>query len=193
MLIRSNEGLIQLADLIGADAGEVKAWNQQSIASLNGKCWDEQQGFYFGFDLKKNALINIKVCNGFMPLFAGACSKQQAERLKEVLMQSFKNKNYLLCPSTAVDEEAFNPVKYWRGPVWINVNWMLYHGLKRYGFEEEAAQVKEDSLSLIEQTGFYEYFDPRPGIPANERGLGGNHFSWSAALYIDLLNNSSGS
>jgi hypothetical protein len=49
----------------------------------------------------------------------------------------------------------------------------------------------EDSKRLIEETGFYEYFDPRPDIPRGERGLGGNHFSWSAALYLDLLFNPS--
>ena len=189
MLIRSNEGLIHIAELIGENATEIKDWNERSIASLNKKFWDDKTGFYYDYDLKKNKQIPIKVSNGFMPLFAGACSQQQAESLKQHLLQSFKSGNNLLCPSCATDEPTFNPIKYWRGPIWINVNWMLYHGLKRYGFNDEAEQVKTDSLKLIEQTGFYEYFDPRPGINKEERGLGGNYFSWSAALYLDFLFN----
>ena len=51
--------------------------------------------------------------------------------------------------------------KYWRGPVWINLNWILYNGLKRYGFNEIAQRIKDDSIFLIEKNGFYEYFDPR--------------------------------
>ncbi|MFQ5456307.1 MAG: hypothetical protein ACE5EA_08915 [Nitrospirota bacterium] len=38
---------------------------------------------------------------------------------------------------------------YWRGPVWINLNWMLYHGLKRYGFLEKAMAVRQDILFCI--------------------------------------------
>lgn len=189
LLIRSNEGIIQLAGLLGEDSSEIKMWNKKTIDALNQKCWNETDGFYYDYDLKNEKQIPIKVSNGFMPLFAGACSQQQAEILKDNLMHSFKSGNYILCSSCAVDEPSFNPVKYWRGPVWINVNWMLYHGLKRYGFTTEAAQVKRDTLYLIEQTGFYEYFDPRPETKDEERGLGGEHFSWTAALYLDLLNN----
>jgi hypothetical protein len=187
MLIRSNEGLIHLASLLGEDAAEIEQWNRKSKDSLNKKCWVDEDGFYFDFDLKKNGLIRVKASNGFMPLFAGACTQEQAAQLRDQLMASFKKGNYLLCASTAVDEPSFNPLKYWRGPIWINVNWMLYHGLKRYGFTEEAEAVKRDCRTLVEQTGFYEYFDPSPGIADKERGLGGNYFSWSAALYLDLF------
>jgi len=122
-----------------------------------------------------------------MPLFAGACSQEQAEKLKIKLLHSFKTNNSLLCTSSAVDEVAFNPIKYWRGPIWINVNWMLCNGLKRYGFHKEAEQVRKDSIHLVEKTGFYEYFDPRTGKADNDRGLGGNYFSWTAALYLDFI------
>jgi hypothetical protein len=64
---------------------------------------------------------------------------------------------------------------------------MLYHGLKRYGFATEASQVKKDTLHLIERTGFYEYFDPRSETKDTDRGLGGDHFSWTAALYLDFM------
>jgi len=187
MLIRSNEGLIHLASLIGEDASEIVLWNRRSIKALNYKCWNEADGFYYDFDLKANKQIKVKVSNGFMPLFAGVCSQQQAEKLKLILLHSFKSDTYLMCSSSAVDEQAFNPVKYWRGPIWINVNWMLYNGLRRFGFEQLAEQVKSDSLQLVERTGFYEYFDPRAEKADGDRGLGGNYFSWTAALYLDFI------
>ena len=187
MLIRSNEGLIHLASLIHEDASEIKNWNEKSISALNRKCWNEEDGFYYDYDMKANKQIKVKVSNGFMPLFAGACSQEQAIKLNAMLLHSFKAFNYLMCSSSAVDERTFNPVKYWRGPIWINVNWMLYNGLKRYGFEQLAQQVKSDSLQLIERTGFYEYFDPRAEKADGDRGLGGNFFSWTAALYLDFI------
>lgn len=189
MLVRSNEGLIRLADLLEEDAAEVKEWNVRTIASLNSKCWNNETQFYFDFDIKANKQIPIKICNGLMPLFAGACTREQAMQLKNQLTSSFGLGSFKPCPSCAVHEPAFDPVKYWRGPVWININWMLYHGLNRYGFVAEAAQVKKETLLLIEENGFYEYFNPVPEIPNNQRGLGGNNFSWTAALYLDFLNN----
>lgn len=187
MLVRSNEGLIHLASLLGEDASEIKEWNAKTIASLNKKCWNDEARFYFDFDLKLNKQIPIKVSNGFMAMFAGVCTMQQAEQLKEQLVASFGSGRYMLCASCAINEPAFDPVKYWRGPIWININWMLYQGLKRYGFVDEAMQVKKETLMLIEENGFHEYFNPLPGLPDNKRGLGGNSFSWTAALYLDLV------
>ena len=71
---------------------------------------------------------------------------------------------------------------YWRGPIWINLNWLLYGGLRRYGFSSDAARVKEAVTLLTSRSGFYEHFDPETG-----QGHGADRFSWSAALLIDLL------
>ena len=68
------------------------------------------------------------------------------------------------------------------------MNWMLYYGLKNYKFDDVAEQIKKDSIELIQRDGFFEYFDCRKdnGEP-NRTGYGGDNFSWSAALLIDLL------
>lgn len=191
MLVKSNFGLIELGKFLNQDVSEIEHWNKKSIQAMNDKFWDETTGFYYAFDLRSNKRIPIKVSSGFMPLFAGVCSQHQAEKLLDHLKGSFrKNENWYLCASCAFDEPSFNPVKYWRGPVWINVNWMLYHGLKRYGFSDMAEHIKNDSMNLIEKYGSFEYFDPRPEGEAQEkRGIGADLFSWSAALYLDFVYN----
>ncbi len=189
MLVRSNEGLIQLASLLGKDDRIIKEWNERSVTSINKKCWNDKDKFYYDFDLRSNELIRIKVSGGLMPLFAGICTTAQAKDLKDSMMKSFRAGGYTLCASCATDEPRFEPLKYWRGPIWINMNWMLYHGLKRYGFTEEATLVRKETIDLIEKNGFYEYFDPRPTTSQNEKHLGGNSFSWTAALYLDFVHN----
>jgi hypothetical protein len=77
---------------------------------------------------------------------------------------------------------AFDPRRYWRGPVWINVNWFLVRGLERSGLAAEAAELRQMTLELVDRSGFAEYYDPRTGEP-----LGSRSFSWSAALTLDLL------
>jgi glycogen debranching enzyme len=89
----------------------------------------------------------------------------------------------------ATDEPAFDPVRYWRGPVWVNVNWMLHHGLRQAGLGDLAERVRSDTLRAVGAAGRWEYFDPRPGTLPSALGLGTDEFSWSAALALDFQQN----
>jgi glycogen debranching enzyme len=190
MLVRSNFALIALARSIGADPTEIVSWNEKTIRAINDKLWDAETGFYTSYDLRNQRRIRLKTSSGFMPLFAGICGEMQRDHLAQHLARSFSfGGEGKLCTSTAVDEPAFEPVKYWRGPIWINVNWMLFHGLRKHGLLELAERVKAETLDLLETQGMWEYFDPRPSSPAHALGLGTDSFSWSAALALDLLRN----
>ena len=191
ILIRSNESLIQIGRSLGKDTSEIEGWNDKARASFQQKLWDERSGFYYSYDMKARAPIPIKVSAGLLPLFAGICTPDQARRLEHHLLHSFvKGPEWLLCPSTAADEPTFDPVRYWRGPVWVNVNWMLYHGLRRYGLEASAGRVRAQTLGAIERHGMYEYFDSRPAEEGGAaHGLGADCFSWTAAMYLDFVRN----
>jgi glycogen debranching enzyme len=76
----------------------------------------------------------------------------------------------------------FDPYKYWQGPTWVNTNWLVIEGLKRYGFDAEAANLRDRTLEMVAKGGMYEYFNPINGRPS-----GAPNFSWTAALTIDLL------
>ena len=84
--------------------------------------------------------------------------------------------------SASKSSPAFDPRRYWRGPVWVNVNWFFIQGLERYGLQTEADELRRLTLELVSRSGFVEYYDPRSGGP-----LGVSDFSWSAALTLDLL------
>ncbi|MGH7903752.1 MAG: MGH1-like glycoside hydrolase domain-containing protein, partial [Candidatus Dormibacteraceae bacterium] len=79
-------------------------------------------------------------------------------------------------------EACFDPARYWRGPVWVNVNWLAIEGLARCGLAEEANGLGGATLAMLERSGMSEYFDARDGSPL---GIGG--FTWTAALTLDLL------
>ena len=85
-------------------------------------------------------------------------------------------------PSVPTNSFWFRPKLYWQGPTWVNMNWLIIDGLKRYGFNEHAKALTESTLEMVEKSGCYEYFDPLNGEPA-----GAKNFSWTAALTIDLL------
>jgi hypothetical protein len=190
MLIRSNEALINLYELIGGNTGKIatlKKWQEKSIKGFNDKLWDEELGAYIHYDLRSQKPIRFVTSSSFSPLYAKIPSKERAEKLVQTMMDKFGGEDKYLCASFDPTSDRFDPKKYWRGPVWINMNWILYHGLKNYGYTQNAERVKNDSIELLEKHDFFEYFDCRKGT--ENAGYGGGNFSWSAALLIDLLNN----
>ncbi|WP_298494267.1 trehalase family glycosidase [uncultured Algibacter sp.] len=192
MLIKSNESLIKLYKLIGNNADKIaqlKTWQEKSVQSFNNKLFDDEIGAYIHYDLRNEKPLRYLSSSSFSPLFANIPSKERAVSMVNIMMDKFGGDHQYLCASFDPSSERFNPKKYWRGPVWINLNWMLYNGLKQYGFLDIANRVKQDSIEIIEKNGFYEYFDSRKDMHNHGKaGYGGNNFSWSAALIVDLLN-----
>ena len=191
MLIKSNESLIKLYNLIGGNFDKVdqlKKWQEKSKKSFNEKLYDEEIGAYIHYDLRNEKPLRYLSSSSFSPLFANIPTKEKADKMVKVMLDKFGGEHQYLCASFDPTSERFNPKKYWRGPVWINLNWMLFNGLNNYGYTNIAERVKQDTISLIKYNGFYEYFDSRKEMHTNGKaGYGGNNFSWSAALLIDLL------
>ncbi|MFC6826543.1 amylo-alpha-1,6-glucosidase [Halopelagius fulvigenes] len=165
-----------------ADAGDDEAaaeWDAQATATrraLRERRWDDELGLYVSYDLVSDEPLSVPSVAGLLPTLAGAPDDHQRERLRETLSE-FLAYDYA-APSYVGPDVDYD--RYWRGPVWQNVNWLLERGLRRVGFDEEAARVREDSVSLIRSAGFREYFNPETGA-----GRGSDRFSWSAALYLD--------
>ena len=189
MLIKSNEALIELYEMIGDSEDKIstlKAWQEKAITRFNEKLYNEKLGAYVHYDLRNEKQIEHLSSSSFAPIFSNIPTQARTDVMVKTLIEKFGGEDRYLCASFDPESDRFNPKKYWRGPIWINLNWMLYNGLNNYGFTDIANRVKEDSITLIEKYGFYEYFDSRKSVTKNA-GYGGNNFSWSAALLLDLL------
>lgn len=152
---------------------------------MNEKLWDEEHGTYLDFDLAADRPIHVYVAPSFVPLFAGIPDEERARRMVDGLKgPGFGLSDEKIQPVPSYDRYGFGfaPIQYWRGPVWININWFLMRGLERYGHEREAARLRETIVDLCKEEGFYEYFDPLTGM-----GHGSDFFSWTAALLLDVL------
>lgn len=150
-------------------------------ASLQ-KCWDDQTGYFFSRDFITHELLREPTIASLLPLYSGVISRKQAERIVECLgdRKSFGLNHPI--PSVPINGANFDEVRYWQGPSWVNTNWLMIDGLKRYGFQREADLITEKTLELVNLHGPYEYFSALHGNP-----LGAADFSWTAALTIDLL------
>ena len=87
-------------------------------------------------------------------------------------------------PTVAVDDPKYDPHQMWRGPTWVNVNYLLIEGLNRCGYAELARDLRRRTLELMgQQEDIYEYYHPESGInPPKAAPI----FGWSSAIYIDL-------
>lgn len=116
---------------------------------------------------------------GVLPLLTGAPGSMQVAALA-ALLRRWQAEGQLLVPSAPRDALGFDPARYWRGPVWAVVNGLIAQGLERHGEHDLAKGACTDTHTAIQTAGFGEYFDP-----LTRAGLGGDGFSWTAA--IDLL------
>ena len=87
-------------------------------------------------------------------------------------------------PSHDPKDAEYDGERYWRGPVWLIVNYMIANGLARAGQSNVANIIEKDSLTLIEKSGFAEYYDPITGAPC------GGQFTWTAAMVIEFIKQS---
>ena len=187
ILYRADENLRALALELGEPADEIDEWLSRMRARFDARFWDEERGLYCDYDMRARAPIAVNTAATFMPLYAGLAGERQAQRLID---EHWLNPaeyapdeavRYRIT-TTSKSEPEWEARRYWRGPVWIILNWLLSDGLRRYGFVDLAEALRRDSLDLMERSGFREYYDPRDGT-----GCGSPQFSWSAALAIEFL------
>jgi hypothetical protein len=184
-LCQAGRDLAQVARVLGEDPSPFEAQAEKTARAINERLWDEERGIYLDFDLVTNEPIRAYVAAGFTPIYAGVPDGDQIKRILDTLENSgfsFGAKDCYPVPSYDRYGYGFSPVQYWRGPVWININWLLLRGLQRYGFDKRAEYLRQTTLELIQEGGFYEYFHPTQG-----NGHGSDFFSWTAALLLDMV------
>ena len=186
ILCRANESLARIAEIIEESPAIPQSWAKKTAAAIREKLWHEENGIFDAYDLVSRRLIEVDTAAGFMPLYGGAASREQAKRLYHRLNScsfcSLHQGNCFTIPNYDTHKEDFDRSNYWRGPIWININWMLAQGLRRYGYTLKADSLQKDLLQLPIRFSFYEYFDSFDG-----KGYGSDNFSWTAALFIDLV------
>jgi glycogen debranching enzyme len=178
ILLRADRDLHDLAWALGdGDAAtEVGHWIARSDAAL--ARLRAGDGSFRSLDLRTGRRSPAITSATFLPLYARAVDRDAANALAK-LFERLMTKVDVAVPSTDPDFQGFDPQRYWRGPVWLVMNFMIADGFAAYGFADIADRIRNDSAALVRRSGLREYFDPRNGD-----GLGGRDFSWSAAIAL---------
>jgi len=181
ILIRSCADLATLAEQLGlADIAERNsAWATKGRDALE-LLWNDNLSQYVCFDRASGQQIESGSIGGLLPVFAGVRSAR-VDAIVASINAIASDSRYLVASHRPTDP-LFDSKRYWRGPLWLIVNYMLIDGLRLSGESDLAQRITEDSLALIEQSGFAEYYDPINGDPC-----GGDTFTWTAAMVLEFM------
>jgi putative isomerase len=175
---------------------EAVRWRRraQDLADvINRYCWDERDGTFYSVDLDlqpvnaevylhrgaprawSSLLLRIDSWSSFLPLWAGFASQEQAERIVERYRdpRTF-SANYGVRSLSRLEQmydlRASNNPSNWLGPIWGISNYMVFRGLVKYGFDNDARELAVKTVTLfgrdIEENGcLHEFYHPDSGEP----------------------------
>lgn len=183
-LCLQQEALANIAGVIG-DRQAAREWRQRSdeIAQrMIEKMWDEDAGLFWAS--RHQQRIQVRTPFNLFPLITGRMPSKVAARLVANLSDESQFWTPYPLPSVALNDPKFDPNQMWRGPSWININYLFIEGLERTGYTQLAKQLRQRTLDMIAQhPDIYEYYHPLSGIkPPKAAPI----FGWSSAIFIDL-------
>ena len=153
-------------------------------ASLMEKLWDRSRGAFFNVYGPTERRTGPLTVGALVPLVVQELPEEPAQMLVE---RHISNREEFFLPypvaSVAATEKSFDPRSkglIWRGPSWVNTNWLLWRGLGRHGFHDLAAQLAERTVAMVAQSGLREFYHPYTG-----QGQGARSFGWSG-LALDM-------
>jgi glycogen debranching enzyme len=177
----STHAMVEIAALIGEDPGPHRDAAARIHDGLMTRLWDGAR--FLPRDLRTGRLIDKRTIVSLAPLLDPDLAPDVAHAVAaELASEHFRGPTGLGVASFDLRAPELEPRRYWRGPIWANVNWLLGRGLRQHGMTEQAEALARTTLDLVARSGMREYFEPLTG-----EGLGAGDFSWTAAAVIDLL------
>lgn len=178
----SADALAEIARIIGVDPEPHVSAAARIHDGLTRRLWDPHARFFWARDLANGTVLRRRTAASLAPLLDEALPREMVAGIEDALRSPSFFADGLGVATYDRDAADHEPRRYWRGPIWVNINWLLARGLRRHGCTEAAEAVDAVTVSLVERAGFREYFDARTGA-----GCGADDFSWTAALLLDTM------
>ena len=179
IFLKANKDLLKLLKKFNFEHKNIQKIILKSKNQIT-KLYKKKKGVFTNYDLKNKKEISVPSITNYFILFADLKNQFINKKIIKNLKKHNKEKRYLFS-SIKPNYNKFEEKRYWRGPVWINCNWIIYQGLKNKD-KKFADKIKETTINLIRKSGFYEYYSCKTG-----KAFGASNFSWTASLFIDLL------
>jgi glycogen debranching enzyme len=186
MYVQDLRALAKLCDMVrDKDAEKYRSMASKAANRILEIMYDEETAAFYDVYGRNNKQAKVLTFTIALPILLDEVPREIAA---EILKRHFLNKEEFKLkypiPSVAKTEPSFSPYEskfLWRGPTWIVANWFLLRSFKSHGLESEARQLYQSVRSLVEKSGFREYYNPLTGT-----GYGAKDFTWSG-LIVDMM------
>ena len=157
---------------------QAEALTQQMIAYF----WDEQAGVFWA---KRNGQpIHVLTPFNLYPLLTHRLPRAINDRLIEHLRSPEEFWLRFPIATVAKNDAKYDPEVMWRGPTWVNINYLFIEGLTRGGYVDLANELRERTLEvMLTHDDIFEYYNPETGEPPARAA---RLFGWSAAIFVEL-------
>lgn len=204
MLVREMRALGDMAQELGESASAAR-WRERAdalAARINAAMWDPETRFYYNVDRATNgftvktaagATIDLrrKEIIGFLPLWAGVAPPDRAQALVQHLTNPAEFWRRFGVPTLAADDPGYEPritrCCQWNGAVWLEWNYLVFDGLRRYGYRREARELGERMIEaaatqLRRNHRFWESYSPDEELQASPM-----NYIWDSILARVIL------
>jgi alpha,alpha-trehalase len=145
--MRESLAMAVLAERLG-DIENARSYRAEAALTRQAivvKLWSEQDGIFLNRRRDTGAWIHVLSWTSFLPLLDGLLPEAQARQMIHAhLLNPAEMRSEYGLRSLAKSDAAYNndaiidPYSNWRGPIWINANFLDWIVLRRYGFHEDA-------------------------------------------------------
>jgi hypothetical protein len=178
------DSLARIAHIIGEEA-DAAMWAERAetlVRHMIEHFWDAKAGVFWS--TRDHQPIKLLTPFNLYPLWTGRLPQEMDDRLVAHLINPREFWPRWPIPTVARSDPAYDPDQMWRGPTWVNINYLFVDGLRRAGYVDLAHELRRRTLDLImQQNDIFEYYHPETGLhPPKAAPI----FGWTSAVFIDL-------
>lgn len=180
------ESLAALAAQLGKedDRQAFMADYEKTKRLVREKLWNDSDGTYENRFWTGEFSKRLSPSN-FYPMLAGIATPEQAERMvREHLLNPREFWGDYVAPTTSRSDPAFADQYYWRGSIWGPTNYLLYHAIDRYGFDQATLEFAQKSYALFMDDWKTNQHDNELYHAWGGSGGGDIHYTWGALLCL---------
>jgi alpha,alpha-trehalase len=145
--MRESRAMAVLADRLGDREG-ARVYSAEAAATQRAiveRLWSPQSRIFLNRRRDSGAWVRALSWTSFLPLIDGLLPDDQARQtIREHLLNTAEMRSGYGFRSLAKSDSEYNneavidPYSNWRGPIWINANFLDWIVLRRYGFNDDA-------------------------------------------------------
>lgn len=160
---------------------------EQRADAIRRYCWDDASEFFYDFDFRVGEATKRATLAAVFPLASGIATPEQAAAVARKIETDFLK-------SGGVVSTLENTGQQWDLPNgWAPLQWVTIQGLRRYGYNELANEIKKRWMSSTEMvfSTRHKMIEKYDVVDENRLGGGGEYplqdgFGWTNGVYAAL-------